>query len=264
MPPTGQHRRTWLAVLGAVLMLTAAPAASAQPSGAALGPAVRHVEDLFVGRVARSALLADAWLAADTGRSASARSPQPCNDKAFTLEGGRWRSAYQWSFRVGSTPAGLDRAAAAGAIRRGVDNIVNANNDCGRADRVSARARYLGTTTRKPSCNISDGYNVVGFRKLPAGTAARACWWYIGNRIVEGDIQFNSNERWATSLAGCRNQLMLEAVMTHEAGHIFGLGHVGERRHGRLTMSTFIDGACQNSESTLGLGDMLGLERLYP
>ena len=105
---------------------------------------------------------------------------------------------------------------------------------------------------------------MVGFRKLAAGTAARACWWYIGDDIVEADIQINTRERWATSLSRCSGQLMLEAVMTHEAGHVFGMGHVGEARHGRLTMSTYIDGDCNNAEATLGLGDMLGLEKLYP
>jgi hypothetical protein len=57
---------------------------------------------------------------------------------------------------------------------------------------------------------------------------------------------------------------MLEAVLTHEAGHVFGLAHVGESRHGRLTMSPYIDGVCNNQESTLGLGDLRGLEALYP
>ncbi len=221
------------------------------------GPMTRHVETLYIAS-------GHAQPAARPLLSASAQSPRPCADDAYTLNGGKWRTAYQWSFRIGSTPAGLNRAAAERAVRKSIDNIVNANNDCGRADRVSARAKYLGTTTRKPSCNVSDGRNVVGFRQLPADTAARACWWVSGGRIVEADIQVNSTLGWATSLSDCQNKMMLEAVMTHEAGHAFGLGHVGERRHGRLTMSTYIDGDCQNGESTLGLGDMRALERLYP
>jgi hypothetical protein len=45
-------------------------------------------------------------------------------------------------------------------------------------------------------------------------------------------------------------------------GHAFGLGHVGERRHGELTMST-TGPLCDNEEASLGLGDVLGLEELY-
>ena len=59
------------------------------------------------------------------------------------------------------------------------------------------------------------------------------------------------------------NELMMEALVTHEVGHAFGLAHVGEGNHGRLTMSVYIDGLCENQEATLGLGDMKGLEALY-
>jgi hypothetical protein len=50
--------------------------------------------------------------------------------------------------------------------------------------------------------------------------------------------------------------------MTHERGQTFGLGHVSEKAHGKLTMSPSIR-ACQKSERTLGKGDVLGLNRKY-
>ena len=55
----------------------------------------------------------------------------------------------------------------------------------------------------------------------------------------------------------------MESTVTHERGHTFGLAHVSERRHGKLTMSSDSEGACQTSERTLGRGDVLGLARKY-
>jgi hypothetical protein len=93
---------------------------------------------------------------------------------------------------------------------------------------------------------------------------AVTCFWISNGRIVEADMRINNREHWGLSLANCGGDMpMLEATVTHEAGHVFGLGHVGERRHGRLTMSPYIDGPCQNGEATLGWGDLRGLQQIY-
>ena len=191
-------------------------------------------------------------------------SPGPCSDGAYKVLGGRWKSTLRWSYRSSSTPAGLAKSGVVGVLKESFANITGAHNDCGRSDRVSATSSYLGATSRKPRCTSPDGFNVVGFRSLPTGVLGRTCWWTSNGRIVEADIQLNATERWALTLAGCRfTQVMLEAVMTHEVGHAYGMGHVGEAKHGRLTMSTFLDAPCNNQESTLGRGDVLGLESLY-
>jgi len=234
----------WLALM--LALLTAAPVAAAPEAAVQLY-----------------------WSEAIIDRAAAMTSPAPtavvpaCSDKTYNLSGGRWTKTLGWYFRASSTPAGLLRSDARRVIKRGYGNIINARNDCGRADRVSASASYLGRTSAKPSCKSRDKRNVVGFRSLGADVLARTCWWVSSGRIIEADIQINNNFSWATSLSTCRFQPMLEAVMTHEVGHAFGMGHVGERKHGRLTMSTRLDGNCNNQEATLGLGDVLGLERLY-
>lgn len=199
----------------------------------------------------------------------------PCTDKARSFNGDvrpRWQETVLWSFRAGSTPGSIGRRAAARALQRAIGNIIGAHNDCGRRDRVSATAIYQGSTDRRPSpkvvdgkpaCAPSDGRSVVGFGRLPVGIAGLTCIYSIGDRIIEADIKLDKDARWAISLAGCDVQSLVEAVATHEFGHVYGLGHVKESTHGRLTMSERLDGYCQNNESTLGLGDMLGLEALY-
>ena len=189
--------------------------------------------------------------------------PAPCKDKAYKFLGAKWHRPYSWAFNATATPSELDRSAVATVLKRSFANITGARNDCGRSDRVSATSDYLGRTRRRVNCNAPDGHNVIGFGRLPYGVLAVTCYWIRRGRMVEADIKINRFESWALRLRRCRDKPMLEATITHEAGHVFGLDHIGERRHGRLTMSPYLDGPCQNEEATLGLGDMRGLEALY-
>jgi len=202
-------------------------------------------------------------------------SPAPCKDKAFQLmqpTPSSWNRPMQWAFRASSTPEDITRTGATRALKRSVANITGAHNDCGRVDRVSASATYLGTTNRAldfatvGSCkqyDASDHVNVVGFGRVPSGDAALTCIWSVGDQIIEADMKLDRNAGWATSLGTCEGESLLESVATHEFGHVFGLGHVPEATHGRLTMSERLDGFCEDNETTLGRGDMLGLEKLY-
>jgi hypothetical protein len=190
--------------------------------------------------------------------------PQPCVDSAYHLIGAKWpNGTFNWSFKARSVPRSVGRRAARDTIIKAFHNITSERNDCGRAPRISISANFLGNTGRNVNCNSRDGHNVIGFGWLPRGILAVTCYWTRNGKMVEADMKINKREAWALSLSGCRNQVMLEATITHEAGHVFGLAHVSERKHGRLTMSPYIDGLCENNEATLGLGDMLGLEALY-
>jgi hypothetical protein len=202
------------------------------------------------------------------GAAASARPRGPCRDRAHTLLGGKWRTPLAWSFKASTTPREVAVSAAELAVRRGARNMAAAVNDCRRPDRVGAAHDYEGRTGAPVGilgvlCLPADGRSVVGWGLMPGNVLAGTCNHLDGETIVESDVLFNRLQDWyARKPPGCDDRFSIQAVMTHERGHSFGLGHVGEARHGRLTMSTAV-GPCNDSPSTLGLGDMLGLEALY-
>jgi len=212
-------------------------------------------------------------LGSQSSTARTAATPGPCADSAYSFidpQGAAWSSTLRWRFKSSSVPAGLGSSSALAAIKKGFKNIVNARNDCRLPDNVGATQRYLGTTTRSPgisksgSCTSSDGTSVVAFAPLDNSYAGYTCiWWDTHHHIYEMDMRLDPNQPWATSMASCNGGLMLEAVVTHEAGHAFGLAHVSETSHPRLTMSTYIDGFCENQEATLGWGDLRGLQALY-
>jgi hypothetical protein len=193
-----------------------------------------------------------------------------CNDGAYSLYPDTWSTTYRWWFNISSTPDEVEQGNAKSALRGAVQNITKVNNNCGLADRVTAKGAYQGTTTRgtnigkDSSCTSSDGKSVVGFGNLLSTDLGFTCWWTSGNHTVEADLRLNKVEyTWVVNIGGhCVTKFSIEAVATHEVGHIYGLGHVNEALHGWLTMSPVIL-PCQASETTLGLGDVRGLEAQY-
>lgn len=200
----------------------------------------------------------------------AATRPKPaCKDGAYRLDSGPWETTYEWWFKESTTPKGTSRTAALAAIKRAVRNITHGRNDCGRPDRIGARSAYQGTTRKVESCfeSLGFGRNVVLFGSLPPGVAGQAEVCYelgeAGLVPTMANVVFSKRQRWATKRAGCRGRALLEEVGTHEFGHVFGLDHVTGRAHSRLTMSPSTY-PCNSAGITLGLGDMRGLERLYP
>jgi hypothetical protein len=192
-----------------------------------------------------------------------------CDDPAYALEGFSWNRPIYWYFNSASTPRQFDSTDVVSVLKRAFDNMTCERNDCGRPDTVVERATYQGDTALKPCPDSADGVNVIGFGKVPSDVSADAIAYtcpysYVDSgKIAEADIIIGEDVPWALSKDSCVFAELLEPTITHEVGHVLGLGHVNERKHKDLTMSTRLDGVCEDDESTLGLGDMLGLESLY-
>lgn len=189
-----------------------------------------------------------------------------------------WRlPRLEWRFNPAGTPGYLldddgSTTSVQAALQRAQNNITSSANRCGRADKVGAKGALIGVTKGAPdvsakgSCTGGNGKSVIQFGSLPSYSIAMTCVYGIGTNHIaaEADIRINSvTARWATSKDQCTGrELLLEAGITHEFGHAYGLAHASTYRNPWLTMQPLIR-ACSQGPSSLGLGDMLGLEKKY-
>lgn len=191
-----------------------------------------------------------------------------CNDAARTDNGFRWNRRLDWFFKTSTSPPGPSLANVVTDLRNGYFNFPQTRNACGFGDVIVRTDLYRGGTTRGSGidnlaiCFESDNQNTVDFGVLETGSLAVNCSRRSNGIAAESDIKFNRTQYpWFTLNipAGCTDAFSVEAVMTHEAGHSWGLGHVNEADHGYMTMSTNIN-RCDRSAVSLGLGDVQGVQ----
>ena len=233
-----------------------------QDSSIELGDVGDEPGEAEVGETLRSIVAA---------RSAS----DECRDTAYQSNGLRVVDSLGFRINLDSIPEELARKSAAGAIRRAGGNITDTANGCKMGDRVPADLNYNGDADAQAigpdGCVQGDRTNVVAFGDLESGIFARTCTYFTVepgfDRVTGSDVEVNKEDyRWTTRprARSCKGLFDLEAVMTHERGHTFGLGHVLEENHRPMTMSNIINGPCQSSERSLGRGDVRGLDVKYP
>jgi hypothetical protein len=206
---------------------------------------------------------------------AAAASPSACSDGAYSTNDLKEYGTYNWYIGDGGMPGALSQSAAQGAFADAINNITQSYNNCGYTDQVGASSAYQGTTTYESdmsstgSCTDRDGKSTWDAGNLESGTVAQTCWWStptpgFKNDLVEADVRYNTTDYDFTdnpTSSSCSNKYDVRSVGTHEAGHVFGMGHVGSG-HSELTMYTN-SFTCTAKARTLGKGDVLGLRSIY-
>lgn len=194
-----------------------------------------------------------------------------CGDPAGVWLGTRWQREARWRLNSSSVPEYLnDRDLVRWQVITAATTVATGRNDCGLPRQLAVKQRYAGDTDRKANvtreggCGKRDGHNVVSFGRLDPGLLAVTCVWWEGRasnaRSVEADILVDvADGVFFLSLPeGCHDRWDLGSILTHEFGHVFGLGHVQYHQHGTLTMSDALPD-CVTSYRRLGLGDHLAL-----
>ncbi|MFD9436082.1 matrixin family metalloprotease [Streptomyces sp. NPDC060002] len=230
----------------------------------------------FTLTVAADGTVSYAYEAARTQAAARARAdaPAPCVDSAYSTEGRKEYDTYEWFIGDGPLPGRLSHAEGRQAFEDAIATITTSRNDCGYDDRVTAKARFLSATgneagiDREGRCTRRDGLSVWDAGDIGGEAVATTCSWSRPvpggpEELLEADVRFNTRGFPFTDrpAGACTHAYDIRSVATHEAGHVFGLGHSGAG-HENLTMyaNSF---ACSTDARTLGKGDVLGLRSLY-
>lgn len=201
-----------------------------------------------------------------------------CAQSAYVTRSAYQQHTFTWVMNVDSVPSYLDRAGAEWATQQATATVARAQSPCpiDGSDRATPPVViYAGPTRRHANVTPdvecfpsgrSDGISVVSFGKLPTDVVAVTCTYSHRGDIWQSDVLLSDAPGAFTLDPGdglCVDSYDLQAVMTHERGHSFGLGHVPESPGtDELTMSSFM-GRCDSSARTLGVGDVLGLRRIY-
>lgn len=167
-----------------------------------------------------------------------------CTDYSYTNLYGKESDNRVWYYNNSRVRGGAGSSAASyyqQQIISGVVDLLAGYNDCGLPRNFAASQTYNGTTSMSGSavgngtCSGSDGYNIVDWGSIETSTTlAVACTYninyLIGKEITGGDIKIDPEWSWLTGAvpSTCTSSYSLLAVMTHEWGHTFGLGHTPE------------------------------------
>jgi len=118
-------------------------------------------------------------------------------------------------------------------------------------------------TTQTNPC--TDNPNTVRWASIDGSggvlASAAVCRNVATKEIVGFRITIDTAETWIIS-GSSTTAFNVENVVSHEFGHVVGLGHDNPPRSGCLSMYKFASPG-ETQKQTLGLGDKLGMDELY-
>ncbi|WP_344688533.1 matrixin family metalloprotease [Blastococcus jejuensis] len=204
-----------------------------------------------------------------------------CSDRSFTSYGSKESDDRLWYYNSDTDPTVGSPAALyhERGVTSAVVNLLAGYNDCGLAGGFRASQTYLGNTTARSNissdstCNGLDGVNVVDWGSINnADHLGLTCRYDFlldlpgYEEIIEADIKIGNKHSYLAALptSACENSYDVMALMTHEWGHAFGLGHTPDPAadHRQQTMNPYLT-ACSTFQRTLGRGDWTGMNTVY-
>jgi hypothetical protein len=206
------------------------------------------------------------------GSTSRATSPPACQDRTFNLEGHHWTTSYRYHLNLARMPDRYHARTVVRQVKAANHHLRTGDNTCGRPRIDTPGASYLGRTSARANiragsttvgCGSYNTTNVVAFGNLPGSLLGWTCfWWVDGGRINAADVLMDTGASLTTHLPdGCTDRWDFEGAVTHEMGHAYGLAHTGSG-HANLTMQHVLR-PCSTYARTLGLGDWLGMKKMY-
>jgi hypothetical protein len=92
---------------------------------------------------------------------------------------------------------------------------------------VALSAQFVGFTSAEPSSD--DGISVIGFQSRAdldrTLGATQFSFDDVTGNLIESDIFLNSSFDWSVTPSGSAGRFDVQSIVTHELGHLHGLGH---------------------------------------
>ncbi len=188
--------------------------------------------------------------------------PPTDQSRTYKYSGVHWEDP-DVEYRVDQASSGMDPAAALSAVQAGFNTWETEFNPFGLPDMSIIDYSHNPSPVTNSGGPSLDGENSISWGKTPSGAIAVTYYWYYraGKRLVETDMILSNELRWSTT--GASTAYDVQNIVTHEAGHTLVLLDLYNTKDSELTMYGY-GSLGETKKRDLGIGDMLGVERIYP